>query len=246
MRSMNCSPMNSSKMPSAMSSHLHVSRLTVIGNREIWFTKGRWNAAVGDNRVVALWGNFFCRSRQRMVEEGRRLRSRPRQNSIPCSLMKRFRGVTWMMSTKRFAMTCNLLKHMICIVTGTDVTMLKPPIGDSPPFLQTFHHQKIKEFDALCSMLKILPHVHVACCLFPCGGTVSTLQWWCRTTPRAHLSHTCLSKISMTARNKPSFFFLREPTYKPPTGPGQAVHEFRRVGFSFHLHGNWVGRCFLS
>ena len=24
--------------------------------------------------------------------------------------------------------------------------------------------------------------------LFRCGGTVSKLQWWCRTTPRAHLS----------------------------------------------------------
>ena len=33
-----------------------------------------------------------------------------------------------------------------------------------------------------------LPHVHVAYYLFRCGGTVSKLQWWCRTTPRAHLS----------------------------------------------------------
>ena len=66
--------------------------------------------------------------------------------------------------------------------------MLKAPIGDSPAFLRDFHHQKLQEFDSLCTMLETLPHVHVAYYLFRCGGTVSKLQWWCHTTPRAHLS----------------------------------------------------------
>ena len=74
------------------------------------------------------------------------------------------------------------------VVTGGDVMMLKAPIGNNPAFLRDFHHQKLQEFDSLCTMLEILPHVHGSYYLFRCGGIVSKLQWWCRSTPRAHLS----------------------------------------------------------
>jgi hypothetical protein len=74
------------------------------------------------------------------------------------------------------------------VVSGTDITMLKVPIGDSPEFLHSFHKQKFSDFDALCSTLESFPHVHVAFYLFSQGGTFSKLQWWCRTTPRAHIA----------------------------------------------------------
>ena len=66
--------------------------------------------------------------------------------------------------------------------------MLKASMGDSPAFVRDSHRQKLQEFDSLCAMLEALPHIHVAYYLFRCGGTVSKLQWWCRTTPRTHLS----------------------------------------------------------
>lgn len=68
------------------------------------------------------------------------------------------------------------------VVSGTDITMLKAPIGTSLDFLEKFQKQKLAEFDALCSTLESLPHVHVAFYLFTQGGTFSKLQWWCRAT----------------------------------------------------------------
>ena len=74
----------------------------------------------------------------------------------------------------------------IKVVTGGDVMMLKAPIGDNPAFLRDFLYQKFQEFDSLCTMLETLPHV--AYYLFRCGGIVSKLQCYYRTTPRDHLS----------------------------------------------------------
>ena len=165
-----------------------------------------------------IMGPLFCLTRQRMVEEARRLSSRPPPDFEPAFADDAFSGgnvddvfeafhhelqlahkyglhvdpskcTLYLLAGDQFRGDVSRFQALgVKVVTGGDVMMLKAPIGDSPAFLRDFHHQKLQEFDSLCTMLETLPHVHVAYYLFRCGGTVSKLQWWCRTTPRAHLS----------------------------------------------------------
>ena len=165
-----------------------------------------------------IMGPLFCLTRQRMVEEARELSSRNPPEFEPAFADDAFSGgnvddvfeafhqelqlahkyglhvepskcTLYLLAGDQFRGDVSKFQALgVHVVTGTDVMMLKTPIGDSPTFLHSFHPQKLSEFSSLCSMFHLLPHVHVAYYLFRCGGTVSKLQWWCRTTPRVHLS----------------------------------------------------------
>ncbi|CAL1152009.1 unnamed protein product [Cladocopium goreaui] len=165
-----------------------------------------------------LMGPLFCLTRHRMTEEARRLSSRPAPEFEPAFADDAFSGghiddvyaafrqelqlaqkyglhvdpakcTLYLLAGDQFRGDVSRFQALgVNVVSGTDITMLKVPIGDNPEFLHSFHKQTISDFDALCSTLESLPHVHVAFYLFSQGGTFSKLQWWCRTTPRAHIA----------------------------------------------------------
>ena len=163
-------------------------------------------------------GSLFCLTRHRMIEEARRLSPRPAPEFEPAFADDAFSGghiddvyaafrqelqlaqkyglhvdpakcTLYLLAGDQFRGDVSRFQALgVNVVSGTDITMLKVSIGDSPEFLHNFHKQKKSDFDALCSTLESLPHVHVAFYLFSQGGTFSKLQWWCRTTPRAHIA----------------------------------------------------------
>eukprot|EP00438_Fugacium_kawagutii_P000312 Skav205273 [mRNA] locus=scaffold1841:208849:211374:- [translate_table: standard] len=162
-----------------------------------------------------IMGPLFCLTRQRMTEEARRLSARPSPEFEPAFADDAFSGgliddvyeafrhelqlahnyglhvdpakcTLYLLAGDSFRGDVSKFQALgVRVVSGTDITMLKVPIGDSSGHLHEFHQQKLHEFDDLCSSLESLPHTHVGFYLFSQGATFSKLQWWCRTTPRS-------------------------------------------------------------
>ena len=179
--------------------------------------QGRTELCNRGQQGCPIMGPLFCLTRQRMVEEARALSSRCAPEFEPAFADDAFSGghvddvyeafyqelqlahkyglhvdpqkcTFFFVAGDRFREDIFRFQALgVNVVTGTDITMLKVPIGDSPNHLQTFHARKLGEFDSLCSSIEQLPHAHVGLYLFKNGGTFSKLQWWCRTTPRTYI-----------------------------------------------------------
>ena len=63
------------------------------------------------------------------------------------------------------------------IVSTTDVMMLKVPVSQGTTIFQSFHQQKIDDFQGLCKRLLQLPHAHIALYLMRQGGTYNKVQY---------------------------------------------------------------------
>ena len=132
-------------------------------------------------------GPLFYLTRQRMVEEARALSSRRQPEFESAFADDAFSGghvddvyeafyqelqlahkyglhvdpqkcTLYLLAGDRFRGDISRFQALgVNVVTGTDITMLKVPIGDSPSHLQTFHARKLGEFDSLCSSIEQLP-----------------------------------------------------------------------------------------
>ena len=165
-----------------------------------------------------IMGPLFCLTRQRMIEEARRNSPRGTPDFEPAFADDAFSGGdvgdVWASFQQELSLAEKYGLHMdpskctLCLLAGdqfrgdvsrfqalgvkivstTDVMMLKVPISQETTILQSFHKQKIEDFQGLCKRLLQLPHAHIALYLMRQGGTYNKIQYWCRRMPRQVLA----------------------------------------------------------